>query len=223
MNSNVGIVPFFKRGDIGGLTYLVTNNIVNYLIVIATLSGVLKWPDKVVFGYVIPGMSIGLFLGCCYYAWMGYRISKRDQRPDVTALPSGVSTTAMFVMLYGVIMPLSYAVEDPMVAWSAAMAACFLGGVIEFVGGIVGPWMKKRIPRAALLGTVAGIGFIWMATEGVFDIFQDPILGLPVMIVAMLGVFGVYAFPEKDPASCSGDRWRHRVCVLSGTDPSGFQ
>lgn len=90
----MGIVPFFKRGDIGGLTYLVTNNIVNYLIVIATLSGVLKWPDKVVFGYVIPGMSIGLFLGCCYYAWMGYRISKRDQRPDVTALPSGVSTTA---------------------------------------------------------------------------------------------------------------------------------
>lgn len=78
----MGIVPFFKRGDIGGLTYLVTNNIVNYLIVIATLSGVLKWPDKVVFGYVIPGMSIGLFLGCCYYAWMGYRISKRDQRPD---------------------------------------------------------------------------------------------------------------------------------------------
>ena len=50
MNSHVGIVPFFKRGDIGGLTYLVTNNIVNYLIVIATLSGVLKWPDKVVFG-----------------------------------------------------------------------------------------------------------------------------------------------------------------------------
>ena len=123
----MGIVPFFKRGDIGGLTYLVTNNIVNYLIVIATLSGVLKWPDKVVFGYVIPGMSIGLFLGCCYYAWMGYRISKKDQRPDVTALPSGVSTTAMFVMLYGVIMPLSYAVEDPMVAWSAAMGGLLPG------------------------------------------------------------------------------------------------
>ena len=61
MNSNVGIVPFFKRGDIGGLTYVVTNNIVNYLIVIATLSGVLKWPDKVVFGYVhriVPGLLL---------------------------------------------------------------------------------------------------------------------------------------------------------------------
>ena len=64
MNSHVGIVPFFKRGDIGGLTYLVTNNIVNYLIVIATLSGVLKWPDKVVFGYsrhvhrIVPGLLL---------------------------------------------------------------------------------------------------------------------------------------------------------------------
>ena len=147
MNSHVGIVPFLSEA-ISGLTYLVTNNIVNYLIVIATLSGVLKWPDKVVFGYVIqacPWIVSGLLLLCMD----GLQDLKRDQEPDVTALPSGVSTTAMFVMLYGVIMPLSYAVEDPMVAWSAAMAACFLGGVIEFVGGIVGPWMKKRIPSCS--------------------------------------------------------------------------
>ena len=62
MDKNQALVPWFRRGDIGGITYLVTNNIVNYLIVIATLSGVLKWPDKIVFGAVIPGMSIGLML-----------------------------------------------------------------------------------------------------------------------------------------------------------------
>ncbi|MDO5548260.1 MAG: xanthine/uracil/vitamin C permease [Eubacteriales bacterium] len=199
MTAERKIVPFFRRGDIGGLTYIVTNNIVNYLIVIATLSGVLGWPDEIVFGYVIPGMSLGLCLGAVYYAWMGYRLSKKEGRADVTALPSGVSTTAMFVMLYGVVMPLSYALEDPRLAWSAAMAACFVGGCIEFIGGFIGPWMKSKIPRAALLGTVAGIGFIWMATQGVFDIFNDPILGLPVMIVAMIGVFGAYQFPKKIP------------------------
>ena len=68
MNSHVGIVPFFKRGDIGGLTYLVTNNIVNYLIVIATLSGVLKWPDKVGVRLCHPGhvhrIVPGLLLLC---------------------------------------------------------------------------------------------------------------------------------------------------------------
>lgn len=193
------LVPFFRRGDIGGLTYIVTNNIVNYLIVIATLRGVLGWPKELVFGHVIPGISIGLFIGCLYYAWMGFRLSKKEGRTDVTALPSGVSTTAMFVMLYGVVMPLSYALNDPKLAWSAAMAACFIGGFIEFLGGFIGPWMKKRIPRAALLGTVAGIGFIWMATQGIFDIYSDPLLGLPVMLVAMIGIFGVYLFPKKIP------------------------
>ena len=199
MNEKKALVPFFRRGDIGGISYVVTNNIVNYLIVIASLTYVLGWPNEIVFGRVVPGMSIGLMLGCFYYAWMGYKLSKKEGRADVTALPSGVSTPAMFVILYGVIMPLGYAIEDPMLAWAAAMAACFIGGFVEFCGGFIGPWMKKRIPRAALLGTVAGIGFIWMATQGGFDIFGDPLVGLPVLFVAVVGIFGGYLFPKKIP------------------------
>lgn len=199
MKQKSTLVPWFKRGDIGGMAYAITNNIVNYLIVIATLSGVLGWPNEIVFGYVIPGMSVGLLLSGVYYAFMGRRLSKKGGRADVTALPSGVSTPAMFVMLYGVIMPLSYALDDPELAWSAAIAACLIGGAVEFCGGIIGPWVKKRIPRAALLGTVAGIGFIWMATQGVFDIFGDPMVGLPVLFVAMVGIFGGYVFPKKIP------------------------
>lgn len=199
MGSKKTLVPWFQRGDIGGMTYSITNNIVNYLIVIATLSGVLGWPNEIVYGKVIPGMSIGLMCSGFYYAYMGYKLSKKEGRADVTALPSGVSTPAMFVMLYGVIMPLHYALDDPELAWSAAIAACFIGGAVEFIGGIIGPWMKKRIPRAALLGTVAGIGFIWMATQGVFDVFSDPIIGMPILVVAMIGVFGGYLFPGKIP------------------------
>ncbi|WP_053957621.1 xanthine/uracil/vitamin C permease [Inediibacterium massiliense] len=192
-------LTWFNRGDIGGLTYILTNNIVNYIIVIATLSGVLGWPDKIVYGRVIPGMSMGLLVSCLYYAYTAYKLSKKEGRTDVTALPSGVSTPAMFVILYGVIMPLHYSINDPELAWSAAVAACFIGGVIEFCGGFIGPWLKKRIPRAALLGTVAGIGFIWMATQGVFDLFGDPIIGLPVLLVGMIGVFGGYLFPKRIP------------------------
>lgn len=192
-------IPLFKKGDIGGFTYLVTNNIINYLIVIATLSGVLGWPNEIVFGRVIPGMSVGLMVSCFAYSYMAVRLAKKEGRTNVTALPSGVSTPAMFVILYGVIMPLHYALEDPTLAWSAAVAACFIGGCVEFLGGFIGPWMKKRIPRAALLGTVAGIGFIWMSTQGLFDIYSDPIIGIPILIVAMAGVFGGYLFPKQIP------------------------
>lgn len=199
MNKTNIKIPFFSTGDIGGLTYTITNNIVNYLIVIATLSGVLAWPDEIVYGRVIPGMSIGLLLSGLYYAYMAYKLGKKEGRADVTALPSGISTPAMFVILYGVIMPLHYALGDPELTWSAAVAACFIDGLVEFIGGFIGPWMKKRIPRAALLGTVAGIGFIWMATQGVFDVFSDPVIGLPILLVAMVGVFGGYLFKGKFP------------------------
>ncbi len=199
MNKRHNIVPWFQRGDIGGIAYAVTNNIVNYLIVIATLSGVLGWPDEIVYGSVIPGMSIGLLCGGLYYGFQARRLSKKEGRADVTALPSGVSTTAMFVILYGVIMPLHYALGDPELAWSAALAATFIGGAIEFLGGFIGPWMKRKLPRAALLGTVAGIGFIWMATQGVFDVFGDPVIGLPILFIAMLGIFGGYLFPKRLP------------------------
>lgn len=199
MNKTNIKIPFFSTGDIGGLTYTITNNIVNYLIVIATLSGVLAWPDEIVYGRVIPGMSIGLLLSGLYYAYMEYKLGKKEGRADVTALPSGISTPAMFVILYGVIMPLHYALGDPELTWSAAVAACFIGGLVEFIGGFIGPWMKKRIPRAALLGTVAGIGFIWMATQDVFDVFSDPVIGLPILLVAMVGVFGGYLFKGKFP------------------------
>lgn len=192
-------IPFFRKGDFGGVVYLVTNNIVNYIIIIATLSGVLGWPDDIVFGRVIPGMSIGLMLGCFYYAFMGYRLMKKEGRTDISALPSGVSTPAMFVILYGVVMPLHYGIGDPELAWSAAVAACFIGGFVEFCGGFVGKYIKEKIPRAALLGTVAGVGFIWMATQGLFDAYADPIIGIPVLIIAMLGLFGGYLFPKKIP------------------------
>ena len=193
------LIPFFTAGDVGGLAYGLAGNIVNYIIVISTLTGMLAWPNEIVFGRVIPGMSIGLMLSGIYYAYMAHKLSKKEQRADVTALPSGVSTPAMFIFLYGVIVPLNYALNDPELVWSAAVAACFIGGAIEFLGGIIGPFVKKALPRAALLGTIAGVGFIWMATQGIFDVFGDPLLGMPILLIAVVGLFGGYMFPGKIP------------------------
>ena len=190
------LIPFFTEGDVGGLIYMVANNIVNYIIVIATLQG-FEWPNEIIFGRVIPGLSLGLLCGGVYYAVMAWRLSKKLGTPNVTALPSGISTPAMFVILFGVISPIHYAIGDPELEWAAATAACFIGGFVEFLGGFIGPWVKKHLPRAALLGTVAGTGFIWMATQGVFDVFGDPVVGLPILAVAMLGVFAGYLFPKK--------------------------
>ena len=188
----------FKAEDVGGVVYAFVGNIVNYIIIIYARQGI-GWPDELIYGRVVPGLSIGLMLSGFVYAWMGRNLAKKTGRADVTALPSGVSTPAMFVYLYGVIYPLSYTGMAPEVCWSAAVAACFLGGFIEMIGGFIGPFIRKIIPRAAMLGTVAGIGLVWMATTGLFEVYHDPVLGMPVLIIAIIGLIGGYVFKKKIP------------------------
>lgn len=193
------MIPFFRSGDVGGMAYAIAGNIVNYVIVIATLKGVLKWPDNIVYGKVIPGMSIGLMGAGIYYAWMAHKLANKEGRSDVTALPSGISTPAMFVFLYGIIMPLDAILKNPSHVWAAAVSACFIAGAIEACGAFVGPTIRKMIPRAALLGTVAGIALVWMANKGLYDTYADPKLGMPILIIAIIGLIGGYVFPKKIP------------------------
>ncbi|MCL2420356.1 MAG: xanthine/uracil/vitamin C permease [Defluviitaleaceae bacterium] len=188
----------FKSGDVGGIAYAVVNNIVNYIIVITTLTA-LGWPNEIIFFRVVPGMTMGLVVGGFYYAYMACKLAKKEGRTDVTALPSGVHTPAMFVFLFGVITPLHFALGDPLLAWQAAVAACFIGGLVEISGSVIGPWLKNNLPRAAMLGAVAGIGFIWMATQGLFDVYGDPVLGMPILLLSVMGLFGGYLFPKKIP------------------------
>ena len=82
----------------------------------------------------------------------------------------------------------------------AAVAATFLGGIIEALGSVIGPWLKKYLPRAALLGTVGGIALVWMFNKGFYDVYADPILGMPVLLIAIIGLIGGYVFPKKIPA-----------------------
>ena len=198
MSQDTMKIPFFRSGDIGGLVYFFVGNIINYIIVIGALK-IIDWPDEIIYGRVMPGMSIGLMLGGFYYAYMGWKLMKKTGRSDVTALPSGLSTPAMFVYLFGIIYPLHYKGLDPETCWQAAVAACFLGGCIEVFGGFIGPWIRKILPRAAMLGTVSGIALVWMATAGLFEVYHDPILGMPVLVVALAGLIGGYVFKKNIP------------------------
>ncbi len=191
-------LPLFKAGDIGGLVYFFVGNIINYVIVIYALEAI-DWPAELIYRRVIPGMSIGLMLGGFYYAYMGWKLYKKTGRTDITALPSGLSTPAMFIYLYGIIYPLHYSGLDAHACWRVATAACFLGGLIEMTGGLIGPALRKVLPRVAMLGTVAGVALVWMGTAGLFEIYHDPILGMPVLILCLIGLIGGYTFKGNTP------------------------
>lgn len=190
-------VPLFQSGDISGVVYAFAGNIGNFIFVAYVLLS-FGWPKELVFEKVIPGISLGLMLQSFYYAWMGYKLSRKKGTPHVTAMPCGVSTPAMFIFLFGIIMPLQQGLNlPPEQVWGASMAACFLGGAIEVVASFFGARIRKLLPRVAMLATVAGIALVWMSTKGLFDVYASAVLGMPILIIALLGLIGGYMLPNK--------------------------
>jgi hypothetical protein len=68
-----------------------TNILVNMLVLTGLLRFVLKMPDSLVFGRILPALGLMMCLSTFYYAWLAYRLALKTGRTDVCALPSGVS------------------------------------------------------------------------------------------------------------------------------------
>ena len=67
-----------------------TNILVNLLTLTGLLRFVLKMPDELVFGRILPATGLMLCLSTLYYAWLAYQLAKKTGRTDVCALPSGI-------------------------------------------------------------------------------------------------------------------------------------
>ena len=82
-----------------------------------TLTGllrfVLKMPDELVFGRILPATGLMLCLSTLYYAWLAYKLAKKTGRTDVCALPSGISVPHMFVVTFVVMLPIVLTTRDP--------------------------------------------------------------------------------------------------------------
>ena len=75
-----------------------TNILVNMLVLTGLLRFVLKMPDAIVFGRILPALGLMMCLSTFYYAWLAHRLAQKTGRDDVCALPSGVSVPHMFVV-----------------------------------------------------------------------------------------------------------------------------
>lgn len=196
----------FQKGDWNGFWALLADNLANLVIAATICKIVLGMSDEVVFGHILPGLGVALFAGLAFYGWLGRRLAEESGRDDVTALPYGISTPVLFVYLFGVLGPLyfmwkdEYGEQASLMAWQAGVAACFLGGLIECLGSALGPTLKRLTPRAGMLGTLAGIALVFIATVPLAKIFEDPLVGFPALAIVFLGLIGGHRLPLGLPA-----------------------
>jgi AGZA family xanthine/uracil permease-like MFS transporter len=167
-----------------------TNILVNLLTLTALLRFVLKMPDDLVFGKILPATGLMLCLSTIYYAWLAYRLAKKTGRTDVCALPSGISVPHMFVVTFVIMLPISLKTGDPIKGWEAGLTWVFLQSFVLMIGGFCGSIIRRITPRAALLGTLAGVSVTFISMRPALEIFLTPVIGLTCFAIILLSWFG---------------------------------
>jgi adenine/guanine/hypoxanthine permease len=177
-----------------------TNILVNMLVLTGLLRFVLKMPDTLVFGRILPALGLMMCLSTFYYAWLAYRLAQRTGRTDVCALPSGVSVPHMFIVTFVIMLPITIKTGDPMKGWSAGLVWVFFQSFILMIGGFVAPYIRKITPRAALLGTLAGVSITFIAMRPALEMYMTPQIGLICFAIILLGWFGGVKYFRGIPA-----------------------
>src|SRR3982074_2793232 len=140
-----------------------TNILVNMLTLTAVPRFVLKMPDSIVFGRILPALGLMMCLSTLYYAWLAYGLAKKTGRSDVCALPSGVRVPHMFIVPFVIMLPIMLKTNDPIKGWEAGLVWVFFQSFILMIGGFVAPYIRRITPRAALLGTLAGVSVTFIS------------------------------------------------------------
>ncbi|WP_138472807.1 xanthine/uracil/vitamin C permease [Poseidonocella sp. HB161398] len=189
----------FVKSDYSAFWALFTDNLINLLVLSGICQFVFGMPPEIVYGRILPGAAIAIIAGIAVYVLLARRAAGQAGR-DVTALPYGISTPVMFVYLFGVIGPIYWATDDPVLAWQVGIGAGFIGGIVAALGALVGPALKRVTPRAGMLGTLCGIALVYIGAVPLSEIFEEPLIGFASLAIILWGLVGQFKLPFNMPA-----------------------
>lgn len=188
---NTNFTPkLWVKGDWNAFFGFGTNILVNVLVLTGLLKFVLKMPDALIFGRILPATGLMLFLSTVYYAFLAYRLAKKTGRTDVCALPSGMSVPHIFVVTFVIMMPILSKTGDPIKAWEAGLTWVFIQSFVLMLGGFIAPWIRKVTPRAALLGSLAGIAITFISMRPALLMESTPVIGVVCFMIVIANWLG---------------------------------
>jgi AGZA family xanthine/uracil permease-like MFS transporter len=186
MTTDTTAVRWWVPGDWNGFFGLFTNVVLNVIVLTGLCLGVVNLPEDIVFGRILPALGIALPIGNLYYAYLARQLAKREGRTDVTAMPYGPSVPHMFIVVFVVMLPVYLVTKDARLAWQAGLAWAFIIGVIVLLGVFVGPWIRAHTPRAAMLGTLAGISIAFISLRPAFQMWEVPWIAFVAFAIVLV-------------------------------------
>lgn len=221
---------WFRAGDINAFFALMFDNVANLVILGGILIGAFRMPKDIVLYRMVPGTAMGVLLGDLIYAWMAWKLARKSNRDDVTAMPLGLNAPSIFGMSFAVIGPVYVVSGDAMLAWKTGMAVTVLAGIFKIALSFAGNRVRLIVPRAALLGSIGGAGLALIGVLPMLKVFADPIPGFVALSLLLVTLVGRNRLPWKIPGALGSAiagiavfymlRWLHISSPLLATRTS---
>jgi adenine/guanine/hypoxanthine permease len=192
-------LPLWRPGEVNAFSGLFINLLVNVLTITILATTVVNIPSGTVTGTILPALGIELLIGNIFYFILARRLARRERRDDVTAMPYGPSVPHMFLVTLVIMLPVYLATDDPLRAWEAGLAWAFIIGLIILLGAFIGPTVRRLTPRAALLGTLAGISLTFIAMRPASQMWEATWIALPVLAIIIAGFVSGVRLPGNVP------------------------
>ena len=194
----VAISSLRPAGDINGFFGLVVDNVSILAFIATVLVGVFGMPAEIVYTKMFPGTALGVLVGNLLYTRMAITLAKREGRSDVTAMPLGLDAPTSIGMALLVLGPAFAgfraqgldAEAAGLRTWQLGMTALVIMGTLKFALSFFGDAVRRHVPRAGLLGSIAGIALVLMGFLPLIEILRVPVVGfvgLGLVLALLLG------------------------------------
>jgi len=215
---------WYAAGDVNAAVGLVVDNVTNLVVLAGLLIGAFGFPADLVLYRMVPGTALGVLVGDLAYTVLAIRLARATGRRDVTAMPFGIDTPTLFGMTFGVIGPAMLLTRDPILAWKVGMGTTVAMGVAKLGLAFAGEWVRRVVPRAALLGSIAGVALLLIAFLPALRIFAEPLVGLVALGLILVTFTARMPLPGRVPGALGAvlaGVLVHAVARALGVGPGG--
>ncbi|HEV3117502.1 MAG TPA: hypothetical protein VGY58_10630 [Gemmataceae bacterium] len=202
-------------GDVNAFFGLMLDNVAVMILLIGLITSTTPSDDKFtapfVLGRMIPGTAIGVMLGDLVYTVMAFRLAKRSGRSDITAMPLGLDTPSCFGVAFFVLLPalaegkrdLKLDHDTAMVfAWHVGAVLLVIVGIFKSLFAPVGNAVRRWVPRAGLLGSLAAIALALIAFMPLAEhIAALPVVGFLSLAIILVALLAHRTLPGKIPGA----------------------
>lgn len=180
----------FRKGDIDATFGVLFDGIVKVIASIGIMISIIGFDKGFVFGKIIPGICLAVFVGHLFIWKVAENLKKKEQRDDIVALPSAVTAGRLFIWLFSIMLPTYMETGNAYLALGAGLGANIISSILSIVISALSPLLLKIIPNVALFGGLIGGSIAYLGFASLKDMFNQPEISLVCLFIILIINFG---------------------------------